>query len=291
MTSFFSLPLELREEIYALVFTTHHTCITTHYTCTDKMFVMYIGRDGIPDQPPPELMLTCKRLYCEAKSQFIRSLKFVVTDEAGLESMQQWLGKRASDRTAKSIRTVAFTSLKMFRTEYPDERRTKWDKQKGMPWRPRSQCTETYFTGSTDPLSGERTVPTCIKFLQTLPGLQHVEIGITPLVEGLNSARSNRQIYYDLNSLTTLSTLKSVKVNLSLGGVLWKLYRSYLKKGEVELRKVHRIVKAALDDGFGLRSWLEGRFRETGSLVDVRCFCYGRAGRKLQYASSVGASK
>jgi hypothetical protein len=278
MTGFFSLPHELREEIYALVFTTHHTCITTHYICTDKRFVVHISGDGMPDQPPPDLMLTCKRLYCEAKSQFIMSLKFVVTDGAVLEAMQQWLGKKASDRTAKSIRSVAFTSLKMFRTECPDERRTKWDKQKGMPWYPRSQCTTAYFTGSTDSSSGEKNVPTCIKFLQTLSGLQHVEIGITPLVEGLNSARSNRQVFYDLDSLTTLSALKSVKVNLKLGGVLWRLYRNYLKKGGVKLRKDHRIVKAALDDGFGLRSWLEGRFRETGSLVDIRCFCYGLAG-------------
>jgi hypothetical protein len=276
MAGFFSLPLELREEIYALVFTTHHTCITTHYLCTEKRFKMHIGENGIPDQPPPELMLTCKRLYCEAESQFIMSLKFVVADEAGLEAMQQWLGRKSSNRTAKNIRTIAFTSLKTFRTEHPDERRMRWDKQKGMPWRPLSQGTQTYITGSIDPSSGEKIVPTCIQLLQTLPGLQHVEIGITPLIEGLNSAWSNRHFYYDLDSLTTLSTLISVKVNLRLGGVLWRLYRSYLRKGDIELRRDHCRVKAALDDGFGLRSWLEGRFRETGSLVDVRCFCYGK---------------
>jgi hypothetical protein len=168
MAGFFSLPLELREEVYALVFTANHAC-------TEDKFVIRIREDGTSDRPPPALMLACKQLYCEAQSLFIMSLKFIVTDNAELESVQRWLGKKDSDRTIKSIRAVAFTSLEMFQTETPTGRRLKWDRQKTMPC-PREQTT-SYFTGSTDPSSGEKTVPECVNFLQNLPGLQQIEIG------------------------------------------------------------------------------------------------------------------
>jgi hypothetical protein len=265
MTGLFSLPLELREEVYALVFTTHHTC-------TEDRLVTRIREDATPDRPPPELMLACKQIYYEAQSLFIQFLKFVITDNAGLESLQQWLGRNTGGPTLNSIRAVAFTSIELFRTtEITGERRTKWDRDKGMPWRPREERTTVYFTGSHNPSSGQATTPMSIQFLQTIPGLQHVEIGINSYTPCLGY--TNQQ-YYNLGSLTTISTLKSVRISLRLGGIRWKLYKSYLKRGD-NMRRQDRRVRAALDDGMGLRSWLEGMFQEAGSLVDVRCVCYG----------------
>jgi hypothetical protein len=269
MAGFFSLPVELREEVYALVFTTSHAC-------TEDNFVIRLREDGTPDRPPPALMLACKQLYCEAQLLFIMSLKFIVTDNAGLESVQRWLGKKGSDRTVKNIRAVAFTSLEMFRTETPTERRMKWDRQKTMPCR-REQTT-SYFTGSTDPSFGEETVPEYVHFLQTLPGLQQIELGVKACEDCKNLFSStpwNTRYYYDLESLTTLSTLKTVKVNLRLEGIRWQVYGGYLKEKEDELGSECRTIKAVLDDGMGLKSWLGERFRETGSLIDVCCFCYG----------------
>jgi hypothetical protein len=151
----------------------------------------------------------------------------------------------------------------------------KWDRQKTMTC-PREQ-TIIYFTGSTDPSSGEKTVPECVHFLQNLPGLHHIEIGAKVCEDCedlIGSLRRDSRYCYDLESLTTLSTLKSVKVNFRLEGIRWTVYGGYLKDREDELGSECRTIKAVLDDGMGLKSWLEERFREAGSLVDVCCFCY-----------------
>jgi hypothetical protein len=266
MLGIFSLPLELREEVYALVFTTHHMC-------TEDKLVVRIRKDATPDRPPPALMLTCKQIYQEAQSLFIMSLKFVITDNAGLESLQQWLGKKDGGSTTKSIRAVAFTSCELFRTFSPSERRMKWERQKGMPWVPRQEWTTVYFTSSNNASSTDDDTPMCIQLVQTLPGLQYVEIGLDchaySSTMGFNSPH-----YYDFGSLTTIPTLKTVKINLRLRAVRWNLYKSYLER-EANMRSQDRSVKAVLDDGMGLRSWLEGTFREAGSLVEVHCVCYG----------------
>lgn len=134
------------------------------------------------------------------------------------------------------------------------------------------------FSGSdpsTETLSdAERT----LQYLHALPCLQHIEIGL-PIKHSPNAgdrAQWREKRYYNLECLTNMVTLKSVIINMSLNGAIRrKLYKSCLKREEEGcLRCSDHIIKAALDDAYGLRSWLQEGFRQKGMDVDVRCKCH-----------------
>jgi hypothetical protein len=103
----FSPPRELRDEIYALVFTDNDM---------GGRPIMRIREDITPRSPPPTLMLTCKPIYHEAQPYFIQSLKFVISNDASSCLMQQWLAKKAPKSIRNETQAVVFTTFVMFRT-------------------------------------------------------------------------------------------------------------------------------------------------------------------------------
>jgi hypothetical protein len=262
-----SLPRELRDEIYALVFETGPTEDTT---------IVCFGEDGAFDLCLPAIMLTCKQLYWEAQPPFFYSLKFIVSDDVAVSSMQQSFSKMFKACTVQDIRTIVVTCLGIFRTASPSQRRLELDIQKGMPWGPRRQISPTiYFTGS-DPFLDD--APNTLQYLLSLPCLQHIEIAlpIKRCPDDEDRAQWGQQHYYDLNCLTTMLTLKTVTINLNLNrAIRWKLYKRCLKELEKGcLKRFDQITKETLEDAYGLRSWLEEGFRKNGLDVEVRCICH-----------------
>jgi hypothetical protein len=268
--TFFALPRELRDEIYAIVLTSDRS--------TDQSFVR-IRANAAYTLVISAFMLTCKQIYEEAQSLFIRSLKFVVQDNVAPDSTQQWLKRSLRTHNVRDVRTVVLTSLESFRTANPCERQFILNTQKGMPWMPRQQISPTIiFTDddfSRDPFFEELNIS---QFLLALPCLQHVELGLSVkrFPDAEDRAQWGMKHYYNLESLKNIGTLKSVTINMVLNGAIrWKLYKTCVARMEKGcLRRLDRITKSALEDAYGLRSWLKEGFQHRGLEVDVRCICH-----------------
>jgi hypothetical protein len=265
----FILLRELRDEIYAIALSSDHSIDQPFVrTCPNTANKLVI----------PAFMLTCKQIHEEALPLFTRSLKFVIHDDVAPDSMQQWLPNSFPMHNIRDIRTVAFTFLQFFRTVNPCERRFILNTQKGMPWLPRPQTSQTtIFTGNVscrDPVSDELSPS---QFLLALLCLQHVEmpLPVKRVSADENPARWSWRHDYDLESLKGLGKLKSLTINLILDVQRRRLYKDCLKRMENgSLRRMDHILKSALEDAYGLRSWLEEDFQQKGLIVDVRCICH-----------------
>jgi len=102
--------------------------------------------------------------------------------------------------------------------------------------------------------------------------MRHVEIGI-PLKLVVDQPNWQARHYYDLHSLTAVTSLKSVTLYLdtagSQGGSMYRWMMRRRKEGKIQLHS-ERVI-AVFEEGWGLRTWLEEGFRLRGLTVDVRC--------------------
>ncbi|KAH3961386.1 hypothetical protein HBI56_200100 [Parastagonospora nodorum] len=270
-----ALPRELRDEIYTLVLAADYT---------EKLRTIRIRPDVTPNVPPPALMLVCKKIYRDAQSVYLRSLKFVISDEASLESIRQWFAKEPNFRTLKDIRTMVFTSLDPFRTSSPSARQLHLDTQKGMPWPPRRpRVSLIYITGSDTESNDAKDRSKSLEFFLSLPCLRHVEIALPTnpgrVPSDADKARRREKRYYDLDCLCAISSLKTVTINKQWkGAIRWSWFRrceTAFKMGNVgNLGEPVRLAFEMLQDAHGLKSWLAEGFVDKGLNVEVVCICH-----------------
>lgn len=117
-----SLPRELRDEIFSLVF---HPDLPHDLT-------LRIRGDATPDMHLPPCMFTCKQLYIEAVPMYIRSHQLVVPVVLDLNLAKLGFITSASELVLSNLQSVSFTNFEHFRTEYPSEESMEWNIQKDM---------------------------------------------------------------------------------------------------------------------------------------------------------------
>lgn len=215
---------------------------------------------------------------------YLRSLKFVVSDEASRESTRHWFAKEQNSRTLKDICTMIFTSLGAFRTSSPSTRQLHLDTQKDIPWRLRQpRASGMYITGSDAGLDGAKTISKSLEFFLSLPCLRHVEITLPTnprwVSSDVDKARGREKRYYDLDCLYSILALKTVTINRHWKGAAgWRWFKRYiaaLDKGTTSsLGEPARLAFETLQDAHGLRSWLAEEFPDKGSNVEVVSICH-----------------
>ncbi|KAF2036197.1 hypothetical protein EK21DRAFT_83901 [Setomelanomma holmii] len=252
------LPRELRDAIYMLVFK-HDPLIR-------------VFEDGATNRPFPALPQSCHQIYLEAYPILIRSLNFVISAGWRLDATQCWL-EHIGDNGIKAVRTVAVTVFALLRTFPPGQRCMLWTRDECNPLTPGARIgPKIHITGSDAPRAPFATIPKAMRFLLGLPGLRHIDIGIHVKLpaDAVDKLQRGEKHYYDLHSLTAITTLRSVTLHLD-NRLLARIWRNILKKKDRERGPTVIRRKEVLEDAWGLRSWLADGFRQKGLNVDVKC--------------------
>lgn len=121
--AFFSLPRELRDEIYSLLFHQDSEILP-------KLHVR--GYANTPEMPLPLCMVTCRLFYTEALPYYIKSVQLALADIASLSAVKQALTTIASKAVLENVQDVEFANIEQFRTESAYHECMKWDRQKDM---------------------------------------------------------------------------------------------------------------------------------------------------------------
>jgi hypothetical protein len=245
----------LRDNIYTLIFT-HDPLVR-------------ILEAGTPTQSFPGLLQTCHQIYSEAHPMLLRSLTFVISTAGALDATQRWL----EHKNLKDVRSIAVTSFSLLRTFPPGQRCMLWVRDECMPLPPAMRVgPKIYITGSDAPSASHATVPKAMRVLLMLSGLRHLEIGIHVKfhTDAMDKAQRGERHYYDLYSLTAITTLRSLILSCD-SRMIARMYREVCKKKEEERSSRQVRLKEVLEDAWGLRSWTEDAFREKGLDVIVRC--------------------
>ncbi|KAH7090738.1 hypothetical protein FB567DRAFT_590118 [Paraphoma chrysanthemicola] len=252
------LPRELRDAIYMFVFTPETLVrILEHHTRT---------------KPFPALLQTCHQIYSEGYPFFLRSITFVISRSDCLEYARRWFEHKNLD----DVRTIAMTSLTLFRTFPPGQKCMHWVQNEGFPPSPVRVGPKMFITGSHAPRATHAAIPKAIRFLLSLSGLQHLEIGIHVKfhTDEVDRAQRRDKHYYDLYSLTAITTLKSLTL-ICDSRIIARMWRDVCKISEEDRRPSQVKRKEVLDDAWGLRSWMQEAFEEKGLDVEVKCIWSG----------------
>lgn len=119
---FFSLPRELRDEIYSLLY---------RQVSPEDPPKLHIRGYATPEMPLPPSLALCKQFYNEALSYYIRSVQLDLPDIVSLSSIKQALIKSPTKIVLNNVQAVKFANIELFCIgSSASGEWMKWDRQK-----------------------------------------------------------------------------------------------------------------------------------------------------------------